>query len=69
MSIIMSLSEKKPLSFPVYFALQNEKNIFFSNIYNVIPRLGVNFVPTDMSAWALFLPPSQKSRYLGTCVL
>ena len=25
--------------------------------------------PTNVSAWALKIPPSQKSRYLGTCVL
>lgn len=40
---------------------------FYSNIYSVIHILGVSFVPTDVRA--LKLPPLQKSRYLGTCVL
>ena len=30
---------------------------------------GVIGVPTNVSAWAIKIPPSQKSRYLGTCVL
>ena len=29
----------------------------------------VSFVPTSVRAWALKIPPSKKSRYLGTCVL
>ena len=29
----------------------------------------INFEPTNVSAWALKNLPSQKSRYLGTCVL
>ena len=31
--------------------------------------MGVSFVPTNVSAWALQIPPSQKSRYLKTCVM
>ena len=46
--------------------LQSERNKFLSN---VIPIHGVNFVPTNVSAWALKIPSSQKSTYLATCVL
>ena len=31
--------------------------------------MGVSYVPTNVNTWALKIPPSQKSRYLGTCVL
>ena len=44
-------------------------NKILSNIYNVITIKGVSFVPTNVRAWALKIPLSQKSRYLGTCVL
>ena len=44
--------------------LQNERNKIYSNIYNVIPLKGVSFVPSNVSAWAQKIPPSQKSRYL-----
>ena len=48
-----------------------KKNVFLSDMYNVFPILGKSsvHVPTDVSAWTLKIPPSQKNRYLGTCVL
>ena len=53
----------------MYYGFQNEQNIFKRITYNGIPVYSVNFVPTDVSAWALKNHPSQESRYLGTCVL
>ena len=31
-------------------------------------KKSVRFVPSNVSAWALKISPSQKSRYLGTCL-
>ena len=53
----------------MYYEFQNEQTIFKNITYNVITIYSVNFVPTDVSAWALKNHPSQKNRYLGTCVL
>ena len=69
MFAIKSLSEVYFETFFDIIDLQTERNKFYSNIYNVIPIQGVGFVPTNVSACALKIPPSQKSRYLGTCVL
>ena len=49
-----------------YYWLAEWRNCILSNIYNVIPIQSVRFVPTNGSAWALKIPPSQKSV---TCVL
>ena len=44
--------------------LQNEQNIFLSDIYNF--TLGIH---KNVCAWTLKFPPSQNSEYLGTCAL
>ena len=55
---ITSLFEWKLQTFLRVIDLQNEQNIFLSNIYNVIPMLGVSFLSTNVSARALKIPPS-----------
>lgn len=64
MSEIMSLSELSMEIFLCFMDLQNERNIFFTNIYNIIRIKGVSFVLIIVSVWALKSPTSQKSRNL-----
>ena len=43
------------------------KSIFKQRLQRY-PYAGVSLIPTTVSAWALKIPLSQKSRYLGTYV-
>ena len=53
MSAVMSLSELQLGTLLCIIDLQNHRNIFLSNIYDIFPAYDVSFVPTDVRARVL----------------
>ena len=68
MSAIMSLSGLYlEIFLCVLLTCKITKSIFKQRLKRY-PYTGVSLIPTTVSVWALKIPLSQKSRYLGTYV-
>ena len=55
--------------FYVLILMQNKQIILLGKIYYFFSYTGYIKLPNNVSAWALNIPSSQKSRYFGTCTL
>lgn len=66
-SVIMILSDLQLGPFLSIIDLQNEQDIYFKRHLQRFPFNGISFVPTNVSEWALKIPPLKMSRYFGTC--